>query len=314
MNENLLSRAKSMNPVTPKLRLPALADTGAPPPPQGPPPQGPPPPQQPLPQYNAARAPQPPPAKSSNSTCMIVGIILAVVAVGMIIVMAILAAIMLPALARAREAARRASCMNNLKQWGIVYKMYANENRDKYPVLEAAPGRFVFNADDIYPVYFYDSNILVCPSNPNQPGDAGSVDINSVIDHGRSYYYLGYAMTNEEQARAFLDAYRQRLREGGDFSEDLEVPAGMGFGGSDRIMRLQEGVERFEVEDFDDPLEASVAQSEIPVMIDRDTYHIPGGINVLYMDGHVEFLKMESKWPAQQWFLDELAEIDPETI
>ena len=40
----------------------------------------------------------------------------------------ILAAILLPALARAREAARRASCQNNLKQFGLVFKMYANES------------------------------------------------------------------------------------------------------------------------------------------------------------------------------------------
>ncbi|HRZ81919.1 MAG TPA: prepilin-type N-terminal cleavage/methylation domain-containing protein, partial [Candidatus Hydrogenedentes bacterium] len=44
-----------------------------------------------------------------------------------IAIIGILAAILLPALARAREAARRSSCQNNLKQMGIVYKMYANE-------------------------------------------------------------------------------------------------------------------------------------------------------------------------------------------
>ncbi len=86
-----------------------------------------------------------------------------------IAIIAILAAILLPALARAREAARRASCQNNLKQFGLIFKMYSGENRGAFPDgqhwntmgigwLAGLPG------EDLYPDYWNDPNIAICPS------------------------------------------------------------------------------------------------------------------------------------------------------
>ena len=249
---------------------------------------------------------QEPPPPMLLGTCLMIGVIAVVISVLAIYVIAFLIDNMAPTLSRARETARRASCQNNLKQLGIVCHMYAGEQGDCFPPLSAEPGRFCFNPGTVYPHYMNDYAIMLCPSDPVLPDRPTTPPSQIIDDH--SYFYLGYAMTNEDEARAFLDAYARQVEKGGDFQDDLPVAPGTGTGGADRIVRLRESPESFFADSPEAP--APPAKSAIPVMFDREPHHPPGDINVLYMDGHVEFLPMESRFPAQQWFLDALAALE----
>ena len=52
-------------------------------------------------------------------------------------IITLLISILLPALSAAREAARRTSCMSNLRQWGMAWQMYCDQNKGNIPGMGA---------------------------------------------------------------------------------------------------------------------------------------------------------------------------------
>ena len=269
-----------------------------------------------------------------------------------IAIIGILAAILLPALARAREAARRASCANNLKQMGVVFKMYANEWNGRFPQKSQNVGGFIFEFAAVYPEYLTDIATVICPSdidtvkNVMDPGFSERwVDDNGVLNRNwfnwfgdRSYQYLGWAISKNWDeifdlsitpnaftalGAAFPDFVEDPdlsgatiEKEGYDEDFSINPPFVLSSGEQvSQVYRLREGIERFFITDINNPAGSTIAQSELAVMHDvvatevQWFNHIPGGCNVLYMDGHVEFIRYPDEWPVSPNYADFCGEV-----
>ncbi len=275
----------------------------------------------------------------------------------------LLAAILLPAVARAREVGNRSDCALHLKQLGLACKMYAQESAGGlYPPLQAelmplhdaesmnptgqtslvmAP---MVRLSAIYPDYVRDSFAVVCPANKHIQlggltaadgtwiGDVACDDGFGKVSTDRgiaqatgSYMYFGWAtdacgMASRQESLSLIGGKRKDnapaqlvLGVGPVLAEiartqnptladaDIAVPGGVGTRGGTLIHRLREGVQRFAVTDINNHRKTARAEAEQWIMsdlIEAPAADAQGGANVLFMDGHVEFVEFSAKAPV----------------
>lgn len=170
-----------------------------------------------------------------------------------IAVIGVLAGILLPGLARARETARRGSCLNNLSEIGMAFQMYAAENDRQLPWSGGHQ-----NAECLLTLlgqYLCDPAVFVCPSDPNTYAPR-QYDINA--EH--KVWGTGLdAMHSLRGSYDYLGAYT---------FAPITLP------------------------------HPSRQPPKTPIMWDLSTFenlemfnHLPGGSNVLWLDGSVTFIK-----------------------
>jgi prepilin-type processing-associated H-X9-DG protein len=119
-----------------------------------------------------------------------------------IAIIAILAGMLLPALARAKEKAKVTKCANNLKQFALASIMYAHDNNDRFPELRNPNGQVGFWPWDM-PAWTSDiltqngtiRHILYCPSFSKQDNDELWIWQTNPNQPGQGYRVIGYAMS-----------------------------------------------------------------------------------------------------------------------
>jgi prepilin-type N-terminal cleavage/methylation domain-containing protein len=208
-----------------------------------------------------------------------------------IAIIGILAAMILPGLARAKESACRIQCMANLKQLELALKQYVDENRNMLP-----PRSDVLRWPTKLIEVYRNTNLLACPTDLRRgipPGNIGASDPKYVADNAwRSYIMNGW---NDVFPTAYLSGTEYSMKE----SAVLKPPETVVWGEK----RHLEGDYWMDLLESGDNLTDRVQHGT------HSNYLRPtrsGGANFACADGGVRFLKFgRSVNPLNWWCVSE---------
>ncbi len=185
-----------------------------------------------------------------------------------IAIIAILAAILFPVFARAREKARQASCQSNMKQIGLASAMYNTDWDGRYVMIANSGGGAVFPANGVWwegPLQPYVKNwqVFDCPSWETYAHCAANRNFCPCDDQTDSRYIGGYGIN---WGRTDLDA-------------NWEAPAGR------KDSQIEDVAGTFLV------VESTCIVACLPPWWDTRDFRHNEVMNVLFCDGHVKALK-----------------------
>lgn len=200
-----------------------------------------------------------------------------------IAIISILAAILFPVFARARENARRTSCLSNLKQLGLGAMMYVQDYDDTYPnAQELRPDGTVlaYWTSTIQP-YVKSTQLFRCPSSSSTSSLNGNYGANALVFISQRSNHdltdrLGYQALKMSQVASAATTYM--LMDAGNFQvwarEATRNTYGWGY---------IPGVGQY---GGDCQYATSSIQSD-----DCESGRHFGGVNVTFADGHAKWLK-----------------------